>query len=263
MRLLFTNILLVVTLAIIGALTWLGQQRAPDVYLDKIKANGVLRVGIDPTYPPFDSISNGKIEGYDAGLARAIASDLNVQVEFVPLALDSLYDALAAGKVDVLISALPFIYERQGDVRYSQSYYQAGQVIVVKAGNTGITTAKDLQGKQVGTELGSSADTEARRLARTTVTGMKLRSIYQSSGEALDAVTRGELDAVITDNTSAQAYRREHLSNVTQLAPPLTDEPFVIALPARANGLGARIDSEIARLAQSGELARMMGLATP
>src|SRR5947208_2091543 len=114
------NVFIVIALGLLGVLTWLGQQRTPDRFLDKIRASGVLRVGIDPTYPPFESLNNGKVEGYDAALASAIASDLNVRVEFVPLALDSLYDALTAEKVDLLISALPFIYERQVDVRYSQ-----------------------------------------------------------------------------------------------------------------------------------------------
>src|SRR5207249_2770295 len=113
-------------------------------------------------------------------LARALAADLGVRVEFVPLALDTVYDALAAQKVDVLISALPFIYEKQKDVRYSQPYYQSGQVLLVKADDTGITSLRDFANKKVGVELGSNADTEARRLSRTTVQTMVVRSIYHS-----------------------------------------------------------------------------------
>ncbi|HKP53228.1 MAG TPA: ABC transporter substrate-binding protein [Chloroflexia bacterium] len=260
MRSTLINVATALAIVLIATLTWLGQQRPPDRYLEGIEARGVLRVGIDPSYPPFESVKDGKIEGYDAELARAIASDLSVQVEFVPLALDTLYDALIAEKVDVLISALPFIYERQKEIRYSTSYYQAGQVLVVRSGEKRIASIKELQGKRVGVELGSTADTEARRLTRTSITDMDLDSSYQTPDEALDALAQGKVDAAIADNTSAQAYERTHPGAITILSPPLTDEPYVIAMPAKANQLASRVNATIERLREAGELARMMGL---
>jgi ABC-type amino acid transport substrate-binding protein len=259
MRSTLINIAISAAIIVITTLVWLGQQRPPDRYLDRISTKGVLRVGVDPSYPPFASVKEGKIEGYDADLARAIASDLGVRVEFVPLALDTLYDALVAEKVDMLISALPFVYERQREVRYSTPYYQAGQVLVVRPGEGRIVSINDLRGKRVGVELGSNADTEVRRLARTSIADMSLNSTYQTPGEALDALARGDLDAVITDNTSAQSYEHAHPGAITVLSPTLTDEPYVVALPVKASGLTDRVNATIERLRQSGELARMMG----
>ena len=261
MRSALLNIAIALTLLLIAALVWLGQQRPPDRYLEEVRASGVLRVGMDPSYPPFELVKDGNIEGYDVELARAIASDLGVRVEFAPLALDSLYDALAADKVDVLISALPFIYERQRDVRYSQPYYQAGQVLVVRAGSAGLSSIRDLAGRQVAVELGSAADTEARRLARTSVTGMMVRSTYETPTQALDDLVAGKIDAAITDNTSTQAYSRAHPGTINILSPTLTDEPYVVAMPVGAEGLAALVNGTIARLQASGELARMMGLS--
>lgn len=260
MRSALLNIVITLTLGLIAVLVWLGQQRAPDLYLDDIRAKGVLRVGIDPSYPPFATVKDGQVEGYETELARAIAADLGVRVEFVPLALDGLYDALLAEKVDLLISALPFIYERQREVRYSQPYYQAGQVLVVRAGTESITSIRDLQGKVVAVELGSNADTEARRLARTSIQGMTVNSTYQTPDDALGALVQGGPAATITDYTSAQAYSRAHPGDVAILSPPLTDEPYVIAMPVKAEGLAGRVNATIARLRDSGELARMMGL---
>lgn len=217
-------------------------------------------MGIDPSYPPFEGVQNGKIEGYDANLARALAADLDVRVEFVPLALDTVYDALVTHKVDVLISALPFIYEKQKDIRYSEPYYQSGQALLVNAGDSSITSVRELAGKKVGVELGSNADTEARRLSRTSVKTMAVRSVYRSPQGGMDALLRGEVDAAITDNASAQAYLQSHPKAITVLSPSLTDEPYVVAMPVRATGLSARIDATIERLRASGELARMMGM---
>src|SRR5438477_11337886 len=240
-RLLSVAILAVLVVA--GILTWAGQQRPPDRYLDAVKSRGTLRVGLDPSYPPFESLRDGQYVGYDVDLAKAIASDMGVQVQFKPLALDTQYDALASDQVDVLVSALPFVYERQKEVRYSQPYYQAGQVIAVRAGDNSVRSAADLQGKRVGVELGSNADTEARRLARTSLPTMQLRSEYHSAADALDAALHGDLDAVIADNLSVQEYVASHPNALSLLSPPLTDEPFVVAMPVGATGLAEHVDT--------------------
>ena len=253
------NIALALALLAVSTLVWLGQQKPPDRYLERIQQSGTLRVGIDPTYPPFDVVREGQVGGYDADLARAIARDLGVGVEFKTLALDTLYDALKAGNVDMLVSALPPIPERRADVRYSVPYYQSGQVLVVRPGEGAISSVGALAGKKVGVELGSNADTEARRLQRGTAPGMQLSSVYRSPDEALDALASGEVDAAITDNTSAQAYLATHPGAVSVLSPPLTDEPFVVAVPARADALAGMVNATIERLRNSGELQRIMG----
>jgi len=184
------NVAIVLLLAFVALMAWIGQQQPPDTYLQAIQKSGTLRVGMDPTYPPFESLSDGQYVGHDVDLAKSLAADLGVRVEFKPLALDTQYDALAAGQVAMLISALPFIYERKKEVRYSRPYYQAGQVVVVTAGDTSIKTKADLQGRRVGVELGSNADTDARQLART-VLPMQVISDYHSAAEVLDALSQG------------------------------------------------------------------------
>ncbi len=256
-----TNILIFAGLLALAALVWLGRQQPSDPYLLKVLSIGSLRVGMDPTYPPFDMVRDGQVEGYDARLAEAIAGDLGVRVIFKTLALDTLYDALLAGNIDVIISAQPFVYERQKEVRYSAPYYQAGQVLVVRQGESGILSVEQLGGRTVGVELGSNADTEARRLQRTKAGGMQLRSVYRSPEEALDALRSGQTDAAITDNLSAQLYLAANPGALVALSPPITDDPYVVAMPAHADALAAHINGTIERLRASGELARLMGMA--
>src|SRR5688572_1667538 len=253
--------LIILGILVLGGLVWWGQGRTPDLYLEEIKRNGVLRVGMDPSYPPFAVAREGRVEGYEARLAEAIAADLGVRVEFVPLALDSLYDALIAEKVDVLISSLPFIFERQKEVRYSQPYYDAGQVLVVRRSNTRIKAAQDLAGRVVGVELGSAADTEVRRLSRNGVADIDLQT-FDTPQEALDALGSRDLDAAVTDTTSAFAYAEAHPGSISILSPPLTSEPYVIAMPVGATSLAAQVAATLARLRTSGELEKMMGVTS-
>lgn len=253
------DLAIIASIALLLTIVWLGQQRPADKFMQAVQASGVLRVGIDPTYPPFDALVDGNVAGYDAALAEAIAADLGARVEFKTLALDTLYDALEAGEVDMLISALPIIPERMDKVRYSTAYYQAGQVLLVRSGDPRITGLQSLQGKIVGVEKGSAADTEARRISRDVAPSMQLRSVYLSADEALTALVRGELDAVITDGISAQDYLRSQPGTLAVVSPPITDEPYVVAVPALAPALSTSVDSTISRLRASGELDRMMG----
>jgi polar amino acid transport system substrate-binding protein len=259
----FTTLAILLVMASLALLTWAGQQRPPDPYLQAIQARGVLRVGLDPTVPPFDTLANGRPSGYDVALAQSLASDLGLRPEYHTLALDTLYDALASDQVDVLISALPFVYERQKEVRYSVPYYQSGQVIVVRPGNTAIRTASDLANATVAVELGSNSDTEARRLQRNTFPTLRLDSTYHSAEDALAALIAGRAEAAITGNLSAQTYASQHPHTLIILQPPLTDEPYVVAMPAGADALATLINSTIERLRSTGDLARMMGLGTP
>ncbi|RME44796.1 MAG: amino acid ABC transporter substrate-binding protein, partial [Caldilineae bacterium] len=106
--------------------------------LAAVQRRGVLRVGLDPSFPPFETLdAGGQVIGLDADIARAIAADLGVQVEFVPIAFDGLYDALQVGRVDVLLSGLPVDPTRTRDVAYSRPYFNAGQMLV--------TTRPDVQ----------------------------------------------------------------------------------------------------------------------
>jgi ABC-type amino acid transport substrate-binding protein len=218
---------------------------------------GVLRIGTDATYPPFENFVDGQFTGYDIDLGRAIATRMGVRAEFVSIALDGQYDALLAGQVDLLLSALPFIYERQQEVRYSQPYYQAGPLLVVRANETRIAGPADLSGRRVGVELGSDADMAARRLHQGTVPGLVLVPEYHSAADALAALVAGQVDAAICDPLGLAAFPDRAAVRVP--APPLADAPYVAAMKIDSPRLAAAVDATIADLRASGALARMMG----
>jgi ABC-type amino acid transport substrate-binding protein len=125
----------------------------PDDTWDRLRETGVLRVGMDASFPPFETIApDGTLVGFDVDLARELARRLGpalseaegsvaegIEVQFVAnLPYDGLYDALAVGRVDVVISALVVNPARMADFAYSIPYFDAGQVLVVRAVGTRI-----------------------------------------------------------------------------------------------------------------------------
>ena len=67
----------------------------PDATWMRIQKEGVLRIGIDPSFPPFESDDGkGNLSGFDIALAALLEQKWNVRVKYVYTGFDGLYDAL-------------------------------------------------------------------------------------------------------------------------------------------------------------------------
>jgi ABC-type amino acid transport substrate-binding protein len=176
---------------------------------------GELRVGVDPSYPPFAVATADDLYGLDIDLARAIGERLDLPVRFVLLGYDGLYDALKVDQVDVLISALLIDPSRRNDVLYTAPYFNAGLVLVSTAGSP-FVSMEAMPGRSVAYEFGSSAEAEARKWLRR-VLPFETRP-YELASYALDAARLGEADAAMVDAITARLYRREHSEWRTQMA---------------------------------------------
>lgn len=222
-----------------------------DTSWQTIQQRGVLRVGLDPTYPPFEA-GNGELHGFDIDLARALATDLGLKVEFVLFGYDGLYDALDTEQVDMLISALVIHPERTRDFAYSEPYFNAGQVLVVPAGSP-LQTVTDLAGQSVAVELGAAghviASEQQRRQPSLTI------QPYQTPDEALAAVATGEADAALIDSISAYLYLAAHPDAGLEVSPrPVTVEPFVMVVRIEDETLLEQLNHSLARLEQNGRM---------
>jgi ABC-type amino acid transport substrate-binding protein len=219
---------------------------------EQIEAGGVLRVGVDPTFPPFAAAEGADTWGFDIDLARALAAELGLEPQFTYFGYDGLYDALATRQVDVLISALVVAPERTADVAYSDSYFDAGQVLVVPAGST-IAGEADLDGRTLAVELGALGHVAAQAWQRSRP-GLVVAT-YGSVDEALAAVAGGPADAALVDGVGGRLYLREHAeSGLVRLDPPVVPEPYAMAVRIGERTLHRRLNEALDGLARSGRL---------
>lgn len=192
----------------------------------RLQQEGVLRVGLDPSFPPFEYEEEGSLVGYDVDLARELGHRIGLQVQFVSLGFDGLYDGLKAGKYDAIISALPYDPRLTQDVAYSWVTFNAGQRLVVREDEEEIKRVEDLRGKRVAVEWGSAGDVEGRRLDKRI--GFE-RVPYLTPQEELEALRGGEVEAAIVDAVSAYGFMGAE-GGVKMVGLPVTDEPYVIAV---------------------------------
>src|SRR4051794_32429971 len=129
----------------------------------KYKSKGTLIVASDASYPPIESIGNdGKtVEGMDADLAKALATDMGLKADVKNATFDSIIPGLASGKYDLGMSSFTDTKEREKTVDFV-TYFSAGTSFYVKGqGGPTVNTLADLCGKTVAVEKGTTQQTDA------------------------------------------------------------------------------------------------------
>jgi ABC-type amino acid transport substrate-binding protein len=238
----------------------------PDLTWQRIQEQGVLRVGMDANWVPFEYVDGrGQLAGFDVALAAELGRRLGLEVQFVAnLSFDGLYDALLTERVDVVISAVIVDPGRSADLAFSTPYFDAGQVLVVGPDSADIDGMEDLSGRVLAVELGSDGDTLARRWARRLA---DLTLLHRESAEsALAAVAAGQADAALTDRASALMVLKE---NSRQTYPdgaagqatdtgisgdPVTGEQYAIVVRKDSQGLLRALNGSLADMQRDGTL---------
>jgi polar amino acid transport system substrate-binding protein len=242
-----------------AALLWVRAHGVPGASRDetwtRIQREGVLRVAMDASYPPFDIEENGTFRGYDVDLAQEIGRRLGLKVTFVNVGFDSLYDALQAGRCDVIISALPYDRQRTTVAAFTGGYFNAGQVMVTRQDDTRVQREADLAGRRVAVEMGSQAHAEALRLRDLVGVALQIATA-RSSDEALEMVRAGRADAAIVDGIAARMALRAQ-AGLAIRGEPLTDESFVIAVRQGSPGLFAAVKGTLDALRGEGWLEKL------
>ncbi len=217
---------------------------------ERIQESGILRVGLDPTYPPFEVLDANGVAGIDVDLVQAIATDLGLAVEFTYFGYDGLYDALATNQVDVLASALVISIDKFRDFAYTTSYFNAGQVLVSRSDFPHKDQAS-LVGSTLAVELGAQGHVEATIWERQVP---ELETMpYSSTAEALEALSRGDADAALVDHIGALLYRDQ--DNSLNISPEfVTEEPFALVVLADQKELLDALNQGLAGISEDNQL---------
>jgi ABC-type amino acid transport substrate-binding protein len=214
---------------------------------DKIKADGVLRIGTDATYPPFEynDDKSGELIGFDIDLMKAICRELDLKPEFIVVPFGGIIPGLRSNKYDCIISAMTITPDRQEAVIFSIPYYDAGQTIAVPLNDTTISSIDDLKGKRIGVQLGTTGEIMAK-----TIEGAEVIS-FNNIGAAFIDMENGHLDAVLNDApTSARAIKVRGRAKI--VGPLLSSEQYGIAVDKKNSDLLEAIDDALQKMIDTG-----------
>ncbi|OAA91800.1 amino acid ABC transporter substrate-binding protein [Clostridium ljungdahlii] len=187
-------------------LTGCGQgQKSSDKSWDDIKSKGQFVVGLDDSFPPMGfRDEKGQIVGFDIDMAKAAAQKMGVKVVFKPVEWDGIILSLNNKDIDVIWNGLTITDKRKKQIGFSKVYLQNKQIIVVKS-DSNIKNKKDLSGKTVGLQMGSSSETALNSDAATAKSLKNIRK-YSNNTEALLDLNQGRIDAVVVDEVVGRYY---------------------------------------------------------
>lgn len=213
----------------------------------KLLSDGVLNVGCQVGYPPFEDYAEDGTTpiGYDIDIITEIAKRLGLKVNIVNTAWDGIFAGIDVN-YDVVCSGVTINKERKETMLFSTPYINNYQAVVVpKDSKLKITGFNDLDGKTIAVQKETTSDI--------------LMSDYKSTGSVdveivanekvtscFTQLTNGEIDAVVVDSTVANGYVMSKPDKY-KIAYEDDSEPeeFGIAMGLKNTGLQTAINKEL------------------
>lgn len=214
------------------------------------EAPKALNVGCTADFAPFEfqDVSGKEYSGFDMDLIWAVGKEMGREVKIQNISFDGLVPALDAGNVDVVISGMTITEERKQKVAFSKPYYQSGLTVVVKKDNNAIQGFKDLEGKSVAVQIGTTGANEARKIKDAKV------KEFNSSADTFIELRAGGVDAVVNDRPVNDYYLVQSGDQGAKvLKEVLTAEDYGIAVHKKNEALVKEIDAALDKVRASGE----------
>ena len=97
--------------------------------IEQIKRRGKMKIGLSTFTPWVIHDRKGELIGFEIDVARRLAEDLGVEVEFMPTPWDGIIPALIAGSFDLIISGMSITPQRNLSVNFTMPYAHSGMHI--------------------------------------------------------------------------------------------------------------------------------------
>ncbi len=208
-------------------------------------AKDKIFVGTNAEFPPFEYLEKGEVTGFDIELVNEIGKVMDADVKVLDMSFDGLLPALQMKKVDLVIAGMTATEERKKTVAFTQPYYTASQVIIVKEGNNSIKSFDDLKGKKVAVMLGFTGDTIVSEIEGVNV------ERFNAAYAGIMALQADKVEAVVLDSEPAKNYVKQNPGLVLAEA-DAEQEEYAIALRKNDKALLEKVEKALAELKANG-----------
>jgi polar amino acid transport system substrate-binding protein len=209
---------------------------------------GILTVGTDLPYPPFEYREGGELTGFDVEIMNEIASRIGLEAEYVDSPFDTIFTDLANGQFDVVISGATITPEREEQVNFSDPYFNSLQALVV-SDDSGIGSFDDLgEGDAVSVQSGTTGEIWAEENLQPN--GVEIRA-FPEYPPVYNALEAGQVDGVVYDESSAipETFNRPGLEVVDTVD---TGEAYGIAVDPANEDLLDAVNDALAAMIEDG-----------
>lgn len=240
-------------------------QVTPGSYMAKIRARGYLIAGVDQNTYHFGYLNplDGKIEGFDIDMVRAVAAAIfgnPGKVVYKAISDAQRIPSIQSGAVDIVAHTMTINCERMQQVDFSTVYYQAGQRVLVHSGST-VRSINDLGGKKVCATTGSTSIANIKAVPSHPI---PVAVPYWT--DCLVLLQQGQVAAISTDDSIlAGLAAQDPWTRI--VGPRFTSEPYGLAISRQHPDFVRFVNAVLERLRSNGQwaasYARWVGTPIP
>ena len=230
-----------------------------------IQQSGVLKVGTNMPYPPFEfyAADGTTPTGVEVELVEGIAKNLGLKTQWVNMNWDGLVPALVSKRFDMVAATLADYTDRQKIVTMIDFCKNGSGAVVLAQNASQLTKPEDLAGKKVGVLTGSIAAAQLKQLSAT----------FESSGLApidlmmfpddnagLAAVKSGRVFAHVCDVPTAGYIVKTTGGTFALVLPNLLGEPIPQGMAVRKDdpSLSAAVQAGLNQMITDGTYAQIL-----
>lgn len=215
---------------------------------------------VDTTYPPAESIVNGKAAGYDIDIANAVAKQLGSSAQIKTTGFDVIISALKQKKCNAIISSMTITSDRSKQVDFVP-YVNVGAFLMVKKGNPShISTLASLSGKSAAVESATTElaglQAENKKLSAAGKPQITIKN-YPADTSAAAAIQAGKVDAYFADAPPVLYYIRTTHGKFQTAGTQLETAPEGIAT-RKGDPLGHQISTAVKALYSNGDMQKIL-----
>lgn len=207
---------------------------------------GILTMGTNAAFPPYEYKDGDDIVGIDAEIAQALADKLGLQLEIVDMDFNSLITSIQSGKIDMSLAGMTVTEERKQNVDFTDSYATGVQVIIVKDDSDIVDD--NLEGKMIGVQEGTTG-----HLYCSDDWGEENVIAYTNGATAVQALVQGKVDCVVIDQEPAKAFVEAN-EGLKILDTAYTTEDYAAAVSKDNPALTAALNSALQELKDDGTI---------
>jgi ABC-type amino acid transport substrate-binding protein len=233
---------------------------------ESMRKNKKVIIIVDPVNAPFEYGADAGVQGLGVDIGTEIAKDLNIEVKWITLqsieaaqanpkvkGYEHLLDILKKGDAEIIVSSAWIDPKKEIDFAFSTPYYETGDGIALQRGASDMDVSK-LSGKKVGVCSGRFGDnfmSTQKEAANVAVTR------FRSMDDALGALNRTELDAVVGDEPILAYSIVKSYTSTTLVPKQVNKYQYAAVVRKGETELLQKINNTINRLKTSGELQKM------
>jgi polar amino acid transport system substrate-binding protein len=210
---------------------------------------------VDNAYPPFTFLDEeGNGVGFDYDLAAAICERANCKPTFKEFAWDGIFEAAQAGEFDINMGGCTVTLDRAKTIDYSDPFYEYGQVMLVRADDTEITSEEALNAseKKIGTPAGTTNEITAIRTF-----GEEQVTLFDTFEMPVVALLSGDVDAVVIDEVAAIGFMRADPGKM-KIAFKLTGGEFLALFMPPGSGLQPAVNQALNEMWDDGTMQTLL-----